>query len=56
MIDACGNDVLIQVDGGVDASNAPHLVKAGVNVLVAGSSVFSSPDPLRSISALKNLT
>ncbi len=56
MIDACGNDVLIQVDGGVDASNAPHLVKAGVNVLVAGSSVFSSPDPLRSISALKHLT
>jgi ribulose-phosphate 3-epimerase len=56
MIDSTGNEVLIQVDGGVDTSNAAKLVKAGVNVLVAGNSVFSSDDPLKTISRLKNLS
>lgn len=56
MIDAAGNEVLIQVDGGIDTTNAAKLIKAGVNVLVAGNSVFSSPDPVKTISRLKNLT
>lgn len=56
MIDATGNEVLIQVDGGIDTTNAAKLIKAGVNVLVAGNSVFSSPDPVKTISRLKNLT
>ena len=34
----------IQVDGGVTLENAPLLLKAGANILVAGSSVFSG-DP-----------
>ena len=41
MIDNGGYNVLIEVDGGVDTKNAAKLVKAGVNVLVAGNSVFS---------------
>jgi ribulose-phosphate 3-epimerase len=55
MIDAGGYDVLIEVDGGIDTSNAGKLVEAGVNVLVAGSSVFSSADPMGTIRKLKML-
>lgn len=55
MIDNKGYNVLIQVDGGVDASNAAELTTAGVNVLVAGNSVFSSDDPAETIRRLKKL-
>jgi ribulose-phosphate 3-epimerase len=53
MIDEGGYKVLIQVDGGVDLKNAGKLVKTGVNVLVAGNSVFGSKDPVRTIRKLK---
>jgi ribulose-phosphate 3-epimerase len=33
-------DVLIEVDGGVDAETAPRAIAAGANVLVAGTAVF----------------
>lgn len=46
-------DCLIEVDGGVTVENAPLLVEAGVDVLVAGSTVFKSPDPMATIKALK---
>jgi ribulose-phosphate 3-epimerase len=55
MIDKRGFDVLIEVDGGIDATNAVKLVETGVNVLVAGNSVFSSKDPLETIRRLKKL-
>lgn len=47
-------ELLIEVDGGVDATNAAKLIEAGADVLVAGSSVFSAKDPLAAIAALKN--
>ncbi len=47
-------DVLIEVDGGVDAGNVQKLLGAGANVFVAGSSVFSAPDAKAAISFLKN--
>lgn len=56
MIDREGYNVLIQVDGGVDTGNAAELVRSGVNVLVAGNSVFSSADPVSTIDRLKDLT
>ena len=43
----------IEVDGGVNSENAPKLVGAGADVLVAGSFVFKSADPLKTISDLK---
>jgi ribulose-phosphate 3-epimerase len=46
---------LIEVDGGISLENAPRLIQAGAQVLVAGYSVFGSPDPVRTISDLKNL-
>ncbi len=55
MIDAAGLNVLIEVDGGIDTNNAARLVSTGVNVLVAGNSVFSSPDPADTIRKLKSL-
>lgn len=53
MIHDKGLSVLIEVDGGVDFTNASRLVEAGVNVLVAGNTVFSSPDPGSAIQKLK---
>ena len=47
--------ILIEVDGGIDTTNAAELVKAGVNVLVAGNSVFRSEDPEETIRKLKKL-
>ena len=55
MIDAGRYSILIEVDGGIDTANAYKLIEAGVNVLVAGNSVFSSKDPVRTISRLKHL-
>ena len=55
MIDEGGYDVLIEVDGGIDTGNARKLIDTGVNVLVAGNSVFSSKDPVETIRKLKNL-
>jgi ribulose-phosphate 3-epimerase len=53
MIDLEGYDVLIEVDGGIDLHNAPVLLHAGVDVLVAGNTVFSSSDPVEIIRRLK---
>ena len=55
MIDDAGTDTLIEVDGGVNAKTAPILVKAGVDVLVSGSYVFKSSDPISTIKSLKNI-
>ena len=55
MIDSCGSGALIEVDGGVNVDNAPLLVKAGADALVAGSAVFNAPDPEAEIEALKSM-
>ena len=46
---------MLSVDGGVNGETAPRLVEAGVDVLVAGSYVFKSEDPVATISSLKAL-
>jgi len=45
----------IEVDGGVGLQNAERILQAGANVLVAGSSVFKAPDPVKAIAELKNI-
>ena len=55
MINAKGLGTLIEVDGGVQDETAPHLVAAGVDVLVSGSYVFKAADPLATIKSLKDL-
>jgi ribulose-phosphate 3-epimerase len=44
----------IEIDGGVNTTNAPKLMEAGADVLVAGSFVFKSENPSQTISDLKN--
>jgi ribulose-phosphate 3-epimerase len=46
---------LIEIDGGVNLSNAKPLLEAGADVLVAGNFVFSAQDPLGVIAQLKSL-
>jgi ribulose-phosphate 3-epimerase len=46
---------LIEVDGGINAGNASDILAAGADVLVAGNFVFSAPDPVKTISQLKNI-
>lgn len=55
MIDEKGLKVQIEIDGGVTLENAATIVAAGADVLVAGNTVFSSPDPKATIAQLKAL-
>ncbi|MDN5210642.1 ribulose-phosphate 3-epimerase [Fulvivirgaceae bacterium BMA12] len=55
MIEDTGSQALIEVDGGVNASNAKPLLEAGADVLVAGSFVFKSDNPQKTIRDLKNV-
>ncbi len=50
------SDCLIEIDGGVTNQNAAQLISSGADVLVAGSHVFKSDDPLEKIKTLKNIT
>lgn len=50
-----GSDALIEIDGGVNLETGRRLVDAGADVLVAGSYVFNSPDPIKTISQLSAL-
>ena len=49
------NNFLIEVDGGVNIENAKKLIEVGADVLVAGSSVFKSEDPKKTIKKLKSI-
>lgn len=53
IINQSGASTLIEIDGGVDLTNAPLLAEAGADILVAGNTVFSSPNPEETISLLK---
>jgi len=53
LIDQQKLQTLIQVDGGVNIDNAPALIAAGADVLVAGSAVFNDADPSSVINRLK---
>ncbi|MGN1210201.1 MAG: ribulose-phosphate 3-epimerase [Candidatus Cryptobacteroides sp.] len=48
-----GLDCKIEVDGGVSSKNAAQLASAGVDIAVAGSAVFKSPDPQSEIAAIR---
>jgi len=55
MIENKGLQTLIQIDGGVNFETARRLFDAGADVLVAGSFVFNSSDPIQTIRELKSL-
>jgi len=55
LIDESGSNALIEIDGGINDKNAKLLIEAGADVLVAGSFVFKSDNPTKTISTLKNI-
>ena len=48
-------DFLIEIDGGIDATNAARIAKAGADILVAGSAVFGKSDPANAYQELTKL-
>lgn len=44
--------LLLEVDGGIDLNTAPLCTQAGVDILVAGSAVFNTPDPAAAVQQL----
>ena len=52
-IEANNEDILIQVDGGIDSNNVKDVVEAGANVIVAGSAVFKNGNIEENIKALR---
>ena len=54
LIKSKGANTKIEIDGGVNSKNAPKLIEAGADILVAGSFVFRSENPIDTISGLKN--
>lgn len=55
LIDESNSHALIEVDGGVQNDTAPRLVEAGTDILVSGSYVFKSANPIETIRGLKVL-
>jgi ribulose-phosphate 3-epimerase len=55
MIINAGATTLIEIDGGVTLDNAESIIAAGADVLVAGNTVFSSPNPHETITRLKQV-
>jgi len=50
-----GQDVLIEVDGGIEQDNVGDVVRAGGDLVVSGSSIFSSPNPEREFRRLQRI-
>ncbi len=55
LIEQSGSSAKIEIDGGVNAQTGAMLAEAGADILVAGSYVFSAPDPEEAILSLKRL-
>ena len=54
LLDRAGNHAPIEIDGGIDLSNIARAVEAGVEIVVAGSAIFKTPDPTAATRALKD--
>ena len=54
MIQTCGSNVLIEIDGGVGLDNFQQLFATGADVLVCGNSIFASENPVETIRILKH--
>ncbi len=53
MIRASGKEIRLEVDGGIDETTAPDAVRAGADVLVAGTSVFGQTNVREAVEELK---
>ena len=55
LIELKKSNAIIEIDGGVTDENAKQLIEVGAHVLVAGSYIFKSNDPLTTITNLKSI-
>ena len=55
MLDEAGSPAQIQIDGGINEQTGLEAVRAGVDILVAGSFIFKSTAPMEAVKALKSL-
>ena len=55
LLTAAGSSAAIEIDGGVDLSNAADIVAAGATILVAGQAIFGTPDPEAATRALRSV-
>lgn len=56
MLDACGGtDCLIEADGGIKLENISEVFQSGVDVVVSGSGVFGTPDPVATLRKMRAL-
>ncbi|MEN3338342.1 MAG: ribulose-phosphate 3-epimerase [Acidobacteriota bacterium] len=53
LLDRQGSRAAVEVDGGIDTSNAARVVAAGATILVAGNAIFGAPDPERATKELR---
>ena len=51
-----GPNVRIEVDGGIDASTTPIVVRGGADTLVAGNAIFGKKDRIKAIRQIQNAT
>lgn len=54
LLQKAGSTAELEVDGGIYAGNAGQVIKAGANVLVAGTGVFGQPDWAAAIAGLRS--
>ena len=54
IVDKADLSVDIEVDGGIDETTVADVVKAGANILVAGTAIFKAPDIKEAIKVLRN--
>ena len=50
-----GRVIPIEVDGGIKLDNAAEIIRAGMEIVVAGSAIFAAPDPAAAIQTLKDI-
>ena len=55
MILTNGYTTQIEIDGGVTLENAPEILNAGADILVAGNTVFGAKDPIKTIELLSKM-
>ena len=53
LIAAHGSQAVIEVDGGIDQTNIASVARAGATVIVAGASIFHTPNPAAAVEALR---
>ena len=54
LIDKTGNDIRLEVDGGINIDNIADVAKAGADTFVAGSAIFNSNDYAKTIKSMKD--